>query len=228
MQKSVFYLDSVVVVVVFSSQKTYKLSTNGTERKRMSQIVIKSEEKRLVYGEVYAPMQLDTDGEAMTADAVEQMAFDFMLNGRTTKIDVGHNYKESGCYAVESFIARKNDPDDFLEGAWVLGVKIAPDDLWEAVKKGEINGFSFAGKAEKVPTTVKATITKQLEGLTEKSDVDILPPHEHSITIKFDEESNVIPTETGYDLEHSHPVLRTTATELEMDHAHRMILIEND
>jgi hypothetical protein len=193
----------------------------------MSQIVIKSEEKRLVYGEVYAPMQMDTDGEAMTADEIEKMAFNFMLNGRTTKIDVGHDYKESGCFAVESFIARKSDPDGFVEGSWVLGVKIAPDDLWEAVKKGEINGFSFAGKAEKVPATVKAVVTKRLEGKTEDSDVDILPPHKHSIKIEFDEESNVIPTETGPELDHKHPVMRTTATELKLDHAHRMILIEN-
>ena len=37
-------------------------------------IVIKDESKRLVYGEVYAPLQIDTDGEAMTSEEVEKMA----------------------------------------------------------------------------------------------------------------------------------------------------------
>ena len=36
-------------------------------------LVIKSEEKRLVYGEVYAPLQIDTDGESMSAEEIEKM-----------------------------------------------------------------------------------------------------------------------------------------------------------
>ena len=83
-------------------------------------------------------MHVDTDGEAMTANEIQKMAHGFLAAGRTDKIDVGHNLKESGCVVVESFLARKGDADGFINGAWVLGVKVLPDELWEAVKTGEL------------------------------------------------------------------------------------------
>lgn len=113
-----------------------------------SKLVIKSEDRRLVYGEVYAPLHIDTDKEAMTASEIEKMAHNFLSRGLTNKIDIGHNLQESGSVIVESFIARKNDPDGFIEGSWVIGV-LVPEDVWPAVKNGELNGFSFYGKVEK-------------------------------------------------------------------------------
>jgi hypothetical protein len=197
--------------------------------KSRQKIVVKSEERRLVYGEVYAPMQIDTDGEAMTAAEIEKMAHSFLVKGNVNKIDVQHNYTESGCCIVESFIARKNDPDGFLEGSWVLGVKVGPDEIWNAVKKGELNGFSFAGgvNAKRVYATV--TVARRIVGKVEKSDPGgLLPPHGHEVDVEFDADGNVISGSTSMDFGHEHPVLRTTATEKAMEHSHRMILIEND
>lgn len=191
-------------------------------------IVIKSEEKRLVYGEVYAPMRVDTDDEAMTADEIERMAHDFLARGKTDKIDVTHNYKESGCVVVESFIARKQDSDGFVEGSWVVCAKIIPDELWSDVKKGEINGFSFAGSADKEPIVVEVKVVRKLEGETEKSETDgLLPPHSHEVKLAFDDSDKVIPTYTSSVYSHKHEVLRTTATEKEMSHSHRLVLIDN-
>ena len=56
-------------------------------------------------------------------------------------MDTEHNHQVSGATIVESFIARKGDPD-FAEGAWVLGVRMTDGELWERVKSGELNGFS--------------------------------------------------------------------------------------
>jgi hypothetical protein len=194
----------------------------------MSHIVIKSEAERLVYGEVYAPFQVDTDGEAMTPEDIKKMAHDFLAKGRVNKIDVQHNLEPSGCLTVESFLARKDDPDGFLEGSWVLGVKVFPDELWAMVLKGELNGFSFFGPVTPVPVQATVQLTRRLVGETEKSAEDLLPPHDHSLDLKFNAEGNVIPSMTGMMLGHKHVVMRTTATEIEMEHAHRMILIDNE
>lgn len=195
----------------------------------MSKIVIKSEAERLVYGEVYAPLQIDTDGEAMLASDIKKMAHDFLASGRVNKIDVQHCLEESGCLVVESFLARVGDPDGFLDGAWVLGVKVIPDDLWAMVLSGELNGFSFYGPVIPVPVQATVQMTKSLVGTTEQSsDEGLLPPHEHPLDLQFTLDGKVVPALTGVALGHRHVVMRTTATEMEMEHAHRMILIENE
>jgi hypothetical protein len=191
-------------------------------------IVIKSEAERLVYGEVYAPLQIDTDNEAMLAEDVKKMAHNFLAEGRVNKIDVNHNLQLSGCLVVESFLARKSDPDGFLEGAWVLGVKVLPDDVWGLVLKGELNGFSFYGPVEKVQAQATVSVIRRIVGKTEPSADSLLPPHEHDLDIQFNAEGRVIPSLTGKSLGHTHPVMRTTATEESMEHSHRMVLIENE
>lgn len=192
-----------------------------------SRVVIKSEAERLVYGEVYAPLQVDTDEEAMTAEEIKKMAHGFLMDGFTSKIDVNHQQQESGCLIVESFLARKNDPDNFVEGSWVLGVKVLPDELWEAIQKGELNGFSFGGSAPAKETiTVLVSMTRRMVGSCEKSeDGGLLPPHDHSIDIEFDKDGTVTKGETSFDLGHKHSIQRTTATEKAMEHSHRLILI---
>lgn len=191
-------------------------------------IVVKSDEKRLVYGEVYAPLRVDTDTDTMTAEEIQKMAHNFLRNRRTDKVDVSHNFKESGCLIVESFIARKNDPDGFIEGAWVLGAHIIPDDLWEAVKKGDLNGFSFAGKpGGRVEAQVVVTQTRKILGTTEKNADEVLPPHDHEVNLTFDSNGRIIPTATAQAMGHVHAVRKATATEEEIGHSHRLILIEN-
>jgi hypothetical protein len=192
-------------------------------------IIIKSEDKRLAYGEVYAPLRVDTDGEAMNAEAIEKAAHEFLASGRIDQIDVQHSFEKSGCVVVESFIARKNDPDGFIEGSWVLGVRILPDELWLAVKSGEINGFSFAGlPGGRTPAKVTVDMAKRVVGETEKSTDGPFPEHSHDLELEFNEAGRPIMTKTGEAIGHVHVVRKLTATDREFDHAHRLILIENE
>lgn len=190
-------------------------------------MVVKSEEQRLVYGEVYSPLHVDTDMETMTAEDIQAAAHSFLASGRVNKIDVGHDGVESGCLVVESFIARKQDPDGFIEGAWVLGVLVAPQ-YWDQVKSGELNGFSFAGSVEKVPVTAKVVVARKMMGRTEMSSKGLLPPHDHPVEIDFSESGRVLSGVTGKTLDHVHTVGKATATDRAMDHSHRLILIENE
>ena len=38
--------------------------------------------KQIVFGEVYVPDRKDTDGNFMTAETIEDMAHDFLVNGK--------------------------------------------------------------------------------------------------------------------------------------------------
>lgn len=198
-------------------------------RKHEPVVVIKSEERRLVYAEVYSPMRVDTDVEAMTADEIEKMAHAFLANGLTDKVDVQHDYEESGAVIVESFIARKNDPDGFVTGSWVVGAHIGPDDLWKAVKKGELNGFSFAAEVGRTePVLVKVKAARRIVGETEENTDGVYPVHVHEIDLQMSPEGNIVPGLTKVAKGHVHPVAQATATKEELEHSHRLILIENE
>lgn len=106
------------------------------------------EEKRLVYGVVYEPDVVDSQGEYMTAEEIEKAAHGFLKDARN--IDHQHDFNSGVGEVVESYIA----PIDFeigdeliKKGAWVLVTKASPE-IWEAIKKGEITGYSMAGTAE--------------------------------------------------------------------------------
>ena len=190
----------------------------------MRKPVVKSAEKQVVLAEVYAPFELDTDAEAATPEEVEQAAYKFLSSGRVDKIDLVHNGVETGSRVVESFIATKNDPRGFAEGAWVMGVQVPDPDLWAAIKDGKINGFSLGGSSIKVPATVLVTEIESLSGTTEKNADSLIPPHDHEVELRFDENGNVIQTHTGEAMGHTHVVKAMTATELEGGHGHRLIV----
>ncbi len=185
--------------------------------------VIKSDEERIVLGVVYAPGSIDSDGEAMTEEAVKSMAYEFLSSGKVDKIDVQHNFEESGSLVVESFVARENDPD-FPPGAWVMATHIINDDLWQSIKAGEINGYSFAGPVKKLPVTVDVEITKTVKGTTEKSLVDIIPEHQHEFSLYFDNAGKIISGEAhdSEGLGHRHTIVAPDAVELSLDHGHRI------
>jgi len=115
--------------------------------------VLKSdEEKQMVYGIVYAPDQLDTQGHFTDAATIEKMAYDFMKNGRNGNIDIHHNYNPINGFVAESWIIKGNDPvfPDEPVGSWAVGIKVEDETIWEDIKKGEITGISLAGWANLV------------------------------------------------------------------------------
>lgn len=104
------------------------------------------ESKRLVYGVVYEPEKLDAHGDYMTSAEIEKSAHDFLVNARN--IDVQHNFQDGFGDVVESYIAKQDDLESGItKGSWVLVTK-ATEEVWEAIQKGEITGYSMAGTAE--------------------------------------------------------------------------------
>lgn len=196
---------------------------------RIPHLVIKNEEQRIVYGEVYSPLLSDTDNEAMLlSEVMKAEQFFRMQHGFEGQIDVMHNYKKSGAEVVRSFIAMKNDPDGFIAGSWVLGVHVAPDDLWALVKKGELNGFSFAGPANRTDVEVIAQKLEHAKGTTENNLGGPMPPHSHPVELSFDEDGRPIPTKTGEVLGHTHDIVATTATIGAFDHSHPLVIYSQE
>lgn len=180
------------------------------------------DEHQIVYGVVYSPDHIDTDWETMTAEEIRDMAWKFLATKDMDNIDVNHDLVKTGCYVVESFVTRPGDPD-FDEGSWVLGVKCT-DDVWKMIKKGDLNGFSLYGTVKKYPAKVLIEVAKQIAGVTELSTVDIIPPHEHTYIVNLNEKGKIVSGKTDMVLSHSHPILKSTATEKELDHSHRVFM----
>lgn len=106
--------------------------------------------EKLVYGVVYEPDSIDAHEDFMTAEEIEKAAHTFMKDYRN--LDKQHDFVPGAGEVVESYVA----PDDFTvggetikKGSWVLVTK-ATDEVWEAIQKGEITGYSMAGTAEAI------------------------------------------------------------------------------
>lgn len=178
-------------------------------------------EKQLAYGEVYMPMIPDSQGDFMTSEEIEKMAHGFMKDGLLRGVDTQHDLCDNGAIVVESFIARKGDPD-FVEGSWVAAVWV-PDDLWPLVKSGELGGFSMYGSGERVPTMITIEIPDNgiMKGTTEDTS-----DHTHTYSIRFDDNGDFLGGETNVVDGHSHKITKGTVTEEEDEHRHRFYFVE--
>ncbi|PEB08434.1 hypothetical protein COM56_03090 [Bacillus cereus] len=125
--------------------------------------VIKSndEEKRLVYGIVYEPDVIDAHGDFTDSETIEKAAHEFMLKYR--QIDKNHDFIAGVGEVVESYIAPADmelNGESVKKGTWILTTK-ADEETWEAVKKGEFQGYSLAGVAE--TEVIEEEVTKTEE-----------------------------------------------------------------
>ena len=181
-----------------------------------------SGEYHYVFGEVYAPNLVDTDGESMTTEDIRKMAHDFIANGLVKALDTNHNHILSGAEVVESFIARKGDPD-YAEGAWVLGVRMTDGELWEAIKAGEINSFSFdATVMKELSNDALPTYPNVMIGTTYAPvEQNGIPAHKHAFYLEIDGKGRVVLGKTSMAQGHSHEIWGMVTTEQTNGHSHR-------
>lgn len=114
--------------------------------------VVKSDERRMVYGIVYSPDEVDSQGEFATAAEIEGAAYGFMKGLRLLNVDSEHDFDPKAAFVAESWLLKGVDPLFPTEkaGSWAVGVRVEDDALWERVKKGELSGLSMAGVARKI------------------------------------------------------------------------------
>ncbi|DAB35539.1 MAG TPA: hypothetical protein CFH80_09635 [Sulfurospirillum cavolei] len=109
--------------------------------------------KGIVYGIVYEPEKVDSQGDIANAEEIEKAAYAFMKARNTLNVDKEHDFSQAGAFVAESWIVKANDPifPDAV-GAWAVAIKVEDEALKADIKKGDIAGLSMAGiaKAETV------------------------------------------------------------------------------
>lgn len=105
-------------------------------------------EEHVVCGVVYEPDVVDAQGDEASETEIRKAAYQFMEEVQTFKVN--HEGKKVKVKVLESYVA----PADFTiakkaikKGAWVLTVRVLDKKIWEAVKSGDLTGFSMAGYA---------------------------------------------------------------------------------
>jgi hypothetical protein len=180
-------------------------------------------EQQLVIGQVYAPWCLDSHGHYMTAEELKKTAYDFIANGMSRSIDVQHDNQLIDAEVVESFIARKDDPDGFEEGAWIASTRILDKSVWNEVKDGKLNGYSFEIMTYKRDTLVEIECAAWYYGFT---DPDPYDKHTHPFIVRMDDNGEILwgRTGEGSDGSPSHPITKASITDPVDGKTHRIHL----
>lgn len=143
------------------------------------QIAKIDDDKRIVKGVVYQPDVADAHDDQMDEGEIEKAAHLFMEKQHTYNIDKQHDLEADKGFVIESYIAPCDmtlGEQQIAKGSWVAAVKVTDDDTWEAIKKGEITGFSMwgVGKREEIEEEVSKGILSRIAkalGLIEKGTV---------------------------------------------------------
>lgn len=122
------------------------------------------EEQGVVYGVVYAPDEVDTQGEFANAKAIKKAAYEFMKNADMAYcVDVNHNFNYANAYICESWIVKSKDEYFDEVGAWAVGIKLEDERLKEMVKNGELTGLSMYGSGI-VKEQQKPSLSETIKG----------------------------------------------------------------
>ena len=137
----------------------------------------KSSEEGIVYGIVYAPDEVDSQGDFANKDEIKKAAYNFMREGCGYRVDVNHDMSPTNAYICESWIVKSKDEFFDEVGAWAVGIKIEDESLKEMVKSGDITGLSMYGagvvKNKSMPELIKEGLTSFFkENFTKEKKMD--------------------------------------------------------
>jgi len=139
----------------------YKSSDKDPLYQHQIEIKKSDDERGVIYGIVYAPNEVDTDGEYAEADEIIKAAYNFMKSKNTRNVDKQHSFNNEEAFIAESWIVKENDsifPDEPV-GSWAVAIQLEDEQLKKSAKDGDIAGISMAGtalkKEDKNPTVIK-------------------------------------------------------------------------
>ncbi len=118
-----------------------------------------NDEKKELLGVALIPdfpiYRRDEQGEyyiTFNAESIRKIAIDFYRKLKVNNADVEHNHNmENGITYFQSMLIDKEQGicpaafKDLPDGTWIIGCKIDDIDVWNAVKKGTVKGFSIDG-----------------------------------------------------------------------------------
>ena len=110
-------------------------------------IVKADADSHFVTGIVYEPLTEDAHGNFMTEDEIKKAAYYFAKSGGS--VDLQHSFEPlQGATVVESWIAKADfqcGDEAIQKGTWLMTMEIADPEIWGAIEKGDITGFSMGG-----------------------------------------------------------------------------------
>ena len=119
-----------------------------------------------ITGIVYEPMVVDAHENYMTEEEITKAAYGFAKNGN--KVDLQHNFESvEGVSVVETWVTKADcviEGNDVKRGTWVMTVEVENDDIWTAVEKGELTGFSMGGVGKYSEVDVDISEVEKSEG----------------------------------------------------------------
>lgn len=125
---------------------------------QQNMIIKVDKHQRIVTGPVLVPDEYDLDGDILTKDQIEEVAYNFMENYQN--IDILHRFKNVA-KPVESFILREDTvigDVELPEGTWILSAKVYDDDTWKGIVQGKYQGFSITA----IPAAMKKTTLEDI------------------------------------------------------------------
>lgn len=93
----------------------------------------------------------------------------FFSKGFQNNLNISHSATPANSYVFQSYIVDSdkgiNPPKgiDVPDGAWIVGVKVEDEAIWNDVKSGKIKGFSVEGLFNLSPAKVKQEHSKQID-----------------------------------------------------------------
>ena len=110
----------------------------------------KDADHHYVTGIVYEPMTEDAHGDFMTEEEIIKAAYWYSKNSE--QVDLQHNFIPlENVVVVENWVAKADfeiDGQKVKKGTWLMTAEISDEDIWAAIEKGEITGFSMGGVAD--------------------------------------------------------------------------------
>jgi hypothetical protein len=142
-----------------------------------------SEEKMLVAGPLLIPnkkiLRMDGEGKPyyvyFTPETIEKISRRFMKNKYNDSVTVEHDKKVGGIHLTESWIVEMSAKDKsniygytLPRGTWfgIYDVSGNPK-VWDDVKKGTFKGFSIEGLFEHKVSTIKLSLEKEIDELSD-------------------------------------------------------------
>lgn len=115
------------------------------------QIIAKDEDRQVITGPVLVPDREDRHGDVVRESNITDVAYKFMEEYQN--VDLMHTFQDVGV-PVESYTAPEEldfDGTEVPKGSWIISVKVTEPEVWQAVKTGELTGFSIYGQGERKP-----------------------------------------------------------------------------
>lgn len=135
--------------------KATATTDNESKRQDMQKIIriAKADPKlHIVYGVVYEPNTIDSDGDWASAETIQRAAHGFLMEFGSVGVQHADEsiMKARGISVVESYLWPSDGilgEQSIKKGSWIIGAKIHDEFIWDQVMSGELTGFSMHGEA---------------------------------------------------------------------------------